>query len=96
MKTLLKNLLPFFVLGFVQVSMGQSSDELIGKWDLNVTMGTTQLPSWLEVKLSGNSTLVGHFVGHSGSARPISEVHFHEGVFDFSIPPNGMEKMTCI
>lgn len=87
MKTLLKKILPFFVLGFIQVSMGQSSDELIDKWDLNVTMGTTQLPSWLEVKLSGNSTLVGHFVGHSGSARPISEVHFHEGVFDFSIPP---------
>ena len=31
--------------------------------------------------------MVGFFVGESGSARPISEVFFHDGTVDFSIPP---------
>ena len=31
--------------------------------------------------------MVGYFVGESGSARPISEVFFHDGTVDFSIPP---------
>ena len=44
-------------------------------------------PSWLEVKRSGVSTLIGYFVEYNGSARPISEVHFHKGIVDFSIPP---------
>jgi len=44
-------------------------------------------PSWLEVKQSGNKALVGYFVAHNGSARPISEVFYHHGVVDFSIPP---------
>ena len=65
----------------------QSQEEIIGKWDLEVIKGDRILPSWLEVKLSGNRTLVGYFVAESGSARPISEVFFHEGTVDFSIPP---------
>jgi hypothetical protein len=65
----------------------QSQEEIIGKWDLEVIKGDSILPSWLEVKLSGNRTLVGYFVAESGSARPISEVFFHEGTVDFSIPP---------
>lgn len=49
-------------------------------------------PAWLEVKLSGFSTLVGRFVGYEGSARPISEVKFNpeEGTYSFSIPPQWM------
>ena len=65
----------------------QNQEEIIGKWDLEVNKGDRILPSWLEVKLSGNRTLVGYFVAESGSARPISEVFFHEGTVDFSIPP---------
>ena len=65
----------------------QSQEGIIGKWDLEVIKGDSILPSWLEVKLSGNRTLVGYFVAESGSARPISEVFFHEGTVDFSIPP---------
>ena len=65
----------------------QNQEEIIGKWDLEVIKGDRILPSWLEVKLSGNRTLVGYFVAESGSARPISEVFFHEGTVDFSIPP---------
>jgi hypothetical protein len=50
-------------------------------------------PAWLEVKLSGFSTLVGRFVGYEGSARPISEVKYdaENGVYSFSIPPQWMD-----
>lgn len=60
---------------------------IIGRWDLTVDMGGRLVPSWLEVKLSGLSTLVGYFVGDDGSARPISKVAFEAGKVSFSIPP---------
>ncbi len=44
-------------------------------------------PSWLEVRKSGNSTLVGAFCGQFGSARPVSKVNFDGQRFYFSIPP---------
>ena len=61
--------------------------KLIGRWDITITKGDKQMPSWLEVQRSGYRTLVGEFVGTSGSARPISVIHFQDGVFDISIPP---------
>ena len=64
-----------------------ASSTAIGKWDLEVQYGESWMPSWLEVKLSGNKALVGYFVGAGGSARPISEVHEREGMISFSIPP---------
>ena len=73
-----------FVAGFIHA---QEKESIIGKWDLEVIKQNQILPSWLEVKLSGVNTLVGYFVGESGSARPISEVFFHDGTVDFSIPP---------
>jgi hypothetical protein len=71
------------------VTVQQQADqkELIGRWDLTVDMNGTPTPSWMEVKLSGFSTLVGYFVGNSGSARPVSKVNFDNGKFSFSIPP---------
>ena len=63
------------------------SQEIVGKWDLDVEKDKGILPSWLEVKKSGTKALVGYFVAHNGSARPISEVFFHNGIIDFSIPP---------
>ena len=63
------------------------SQEIVGKWDLDVEMDKGILPSWLEVKKSGTKALVGYFVAHNGSARPISEVFFHNGIIAFSIPP---------
>src|SRR5690554_5820797 len=60
---------------------------LIGRWDITVDENGKPAPSWLEVKLSGTRTLVGSFVGTSGSARPVSEVHFADGKFHFAIPP---------
>ena len=50
----------------------QEMESIIGKWDLNVQMEDRIAPSWLEVKLSGTTTLVGYFVEYNGSARPIS------------------------
>lgn len=63
------------------------SGELVGRWNITVNEDGENTPAWLEVRLSGFSTLVGSFVGNSGSARPVSEVHFDNGTFSFSIPP---------
>ena len=60
---------------------------ILGHWDLTVTRGNETLPSWLEVKLSGFKTLVGHFVSGEGSARPISIVNVNANTVNFSIPP---------
>lgn len=64
-----------------------TAEDLIGRWDITVDMNGKPAPSWLEVKLSGTRTLVGYFVGTSGSARPVAEVHFDNGKFSFTIPP---------
>jgi len=61
--------------------------ELIGRWDIEVDVNGTSAPSWLEVKLSGYKTLVGHYVSTSGSARPVSQVFYENGKFKFAIPP---------
>lgn len=89
----LSGLLMFGAAGSVMasgaVSMVQSvpGEGLIGRWDITVEENGKPAPSWLEVKLSGTRTLVGSFVGTSGSARPVSEVHFTDGKFRFTIPP---------
>jgi hypothetical protein len=60
---------------------------IIGRWDLTVQTPQGDYPSWLEVSRSGRSTLVGSFVGRSGSARPISRVEFDNGRVRFTVPP---------
>jgi hypothetical protein len=65
----------------------QANAPIIGRWDLRVTDAQGAYPSWLEVTLSGNNTLVGRFVGRVGSARPISRVTYQAGVVRFAIPP---------
>ena len=77
----------FLVMGMNDTQAKPLASPLEGRWDLTVDMGDKSSPSWLEVSHSGNSTLVGRFVSVSGSARPISEVHFKDGKFNFSIPP---------
>jgi len=61
--------------------------ELIGRWDITIDENGKPAPSWLEVKLSGVKTLVGYFVGSSGSARPVAKVTLNNGKFGFTIPP---------
>lgn len=63
------------------------ANDLIGRWDITVDEDGKPAPSWLEVKLSGTSTLVGYFVGTTGSARPVAKVNFDNGKFSFTIPP---------
>ncbi|MDB5245961.1 MAG: hypothetical protein JWQ40_355 [Segetibacter sp.] len=63
------------------------SSTLEGRWDITINMQGKEIPSWLEVRHSGLHTLVGDFVGSSGSARPISKVNFSGGKMSFSIPP---------
>ena len=60
---------------------------VIGRWDITVDAPGGGYPSWLEVRASGNRTLVGTFVGRVGSARPISKIDFADGQLRFSIPP---------
>lgn len=43
--------------------------------------------AWLEVRHSGARTLVGQFVGVTGSARPIARIDFSDGEMRFAIPP---------
>lgn len=61
--------------------------DIIGRWNLTVDVDGKKLPSWMEVKLSGYSTLVGYFVEDHGSARPVSRVNYKAGNVSFSIPP---------
>jgi hypothetical protein len=72
----------------------QSSSSLEGRWDMVITKAGKELPSWLEVRHSGNHTLVGRFVYAGGSARPVSEVKFKDGKFSFAIPPQWEPETT--
>ncbi len=63
------------------------ADAFEGRWDLNIMMDGKNNPGWLEVRHSGYSTLVGHVVVVSGSARPISKVTVDGNKFSFAIPP---------
>ncbi|MCP4974978.1 MAG: DUF1080 domain-containing protein [Maribacter sp.] len=65
----------------------QESESLEGQWNLALSYDGKEVPSWLEVKHSGLSTLVGRFVFLNGSARPISEIKLKDGKFSFAIPP---------
>lgn len=81
----------FFLI--LHVSRAQTPDtkateaSIEGRWDIVLTADGKEWPSWLEVSHSGNSTLVGQFVGTGGSARPISKITYANGKMSFSIPP---------
>ena len=59
---------------------------ITGRWDISIDISGKTFPSWLEIERSGNNSLVGQFVGVTGSARPISQVHYNNGKISFSIP----------
>lgn len=82
--------LPVAEHALVQVAAAEAKD-LIGRWDITVDVDGKPSPSWLEVKLSGTRTLVGYFVGITGSARPVAKVNFDNGKFSFTIPPQWEE-----
>src|SRR3546814_12715358 len=67
----------------------RSADDLTGRWDITIDQDGKSVPSWLEVKLSGNKTLVGYFVGVVGSARTVAVIHFKFGRFKSTFLHNG-------
>jgi hypothetical protein len=113
MKRFSVSLLVIILSQFIVFQLNAQSEpegmEVIGRWDLTITIDDKQLenlglfrhglmntegfPGWLEVKLSGFSTLIGRYVGYEGSARPISEVHYDakEQKYHFTIPPQWMD-----
>src|SRR5256714_12896743 len=60
---------------------------VVGRWDLTLTASDDRkLPSWLEVRVSGNHVLVGRFVAGVGSVRPISKLDYANDTLRFAIP----------
>ena len=108
-RALLLTLFAMIGLSSLSAQRVESDAELIGKWDLTIMMEDDQIenlglfrhglmssdgfPGWLQVKLSGFSTLVGYYVGYEGSARPIAEIHYDEekDKYHFTIPPQWMD-----
>lgn len=89
--TFLKNSLRIFIctliMGATLALHSQKSYPLEGRWDLEMDFMGKTAPSWLEIRHSGNATLIGRFVFAFGSARPISEVKtYGDNKFTFSIP----------
>ena len=80
----------FFLLMDVSVAHAKApraEAAVIGRWDMTIYMDGKQSPSWLEVQKSGNSYLIGEYVGTGGSARPISKINFNDNKISFSLPP---------
>ncbi|MFS4467662.1 DUF1080 domain-containing protein [Maribacter sp. 2210JD10-5] len=82
-------LLAFLMMGGSTVA--QQVDPLEGRWNLTISKDGEELPSWLEINHSGNSTLVGRFTYAFGSARPVAEIKKFDEVFYFAIPPQWEE-----
>jgi hypothetical protein len=60
---------------------------VIGRWDLTVHTPQGNYPSWVEIRRSGYTTLVGRFVGRFGSARPVGKVEYTDGRLHWTVPP---------
>jgi hypothetical protein len=85
----MKAKLIFTIVGLLLTStfiFAQDAKALEGTWNLIITEDGKEVPSWLEIKHSGISTLVGHFCYKFGSARPVAEVKVNGSNFSFSIP----------
>lgn len=84
-------LLAFFFMGCISAHgtplRRADSVSIEGRWDITLDMNGKPAPSWLEVRHSGFRTLVGDWVGVSGSARPIANIHYTGGRMHFAIPP---------
>lgn len=90
----MNKLLPFFcLLLFTGINRAFASApaadsvSIEGRWDITINVDGKPRPSWLEVRHSGHRTLVGDFVGISGSARPVSQINYTGGRLSFAIPP---------
>ncbi|WP_411278602.1 DUF1080 domain-containing protein [Gemmatimonas sp.] len=75
------------VVSTTTTAAAQANAPVIGRWDLTVQGANGPYPSWVEVSLSGNRTLVGRFVAGGGSARPIAKITYAANTMRFAIPP---------
>jgi hypothetical protein len=62
------------------------ADPLLGRWDLTVEAPDGAYPSWLEVRLRTEASLMGRFVGRVGSARYLGDITFDSGRLMFTVP----------
>lgn len=76
-----------FIMLTTSVMIAQEGHPLEGKWNLTINQEGEKLPSWLEIRHSGSSRLIGRFTYAFGSARPIAEVKKYGDIFSFEIPP---------
>lgn len=83
---MIKNLLTLLSMFCAMHTFAQTTP-VEGRWDITITVNDKSYPSWLEVEKSGSRRLVGSFVGISGSARPVSVIHFADNKINFSLPP---------
>ena len=75
-----------------QATLGQSplrgfADDVLGRWDVTVGSGARSYPSWVEIRLHTEGTLMGRFVGRFGSVRHLSRVVFDNDVLEFEVAP---------
>ena len=77
----------FLLIPLASALSASESKSVLGRWDLIIDGAEGPFPSWLEIRKSGTSTLVGSFVGQFGSARPISNIERTNDGFRFDIPP---------
>lgn len=84
-KTKLFSLL--FLMLTTSILIAQEGHPLEGKWNMVIDQEGEKLPSWLEIRHSGNSSLIGRFTYAFGSARPIAEIKKYGEIFSFQIPP---------
>jgi hypothetical protein len=87
--SLMRLLLPVLFVSLTVLAAAQTTPPpIIGRWDITVQRPDgSERSAWLEVRHSGVNTLVGQFVGLSGSARPIAQVEFKDNEMRFAIPP---------
>jgi hypothetical protein len=76
-----------FALSTAPFAAEPGASSVVGRWDLTVQGPDGDYPSWLEVRRSGHTTLVGSYVGRFGSARPVSQVEYEGGRIRFGVPP---------
>ena len=62
------------------------ADPLLGRWDLSVQGPDGVYPSWMEVRLRTERSLMAEFVGRFGSRRHAAEVSYSNGDFVLRIP----------
>jgi hypothetical protein len=71
---------------------------IVGRWDVTMHGLQGDYPSWFEVQQSGYRTLVGSYVGRTGSARPIAKVEYDSASrrFRFAVPPQWERRLDDV